>query len=92
LLHIVHGGIHTTEYTMKVLTSKARPQGGSVSTTIPTEAARRMGLNAGSDLFWVEDGMGGYHVSPSNPERIAMLQAHEEIMDQYRDVFAALAK
>ena len=77
---------------MSVLTSKARAQGGSVSTTIPTEATRRMGVTAGDELFWVEDGMGGYHVSASNPDRADMLRAHAEIMDEYRDVFAALAK
>lgn len=77
---------------MPVLTSRARAQGGSVSTTIPTEATRRMGLNPGDELFWVEDGMGGYHVTASNPERAEMLRVHAEIMDEYRDVFAALAK
>ncbi len=35
---------------------------------------------------------GGYYVSLGNPEQVAMLRAHEEIMDQYRDVFAALVK
>lgn len=74
------------------LVSKARPQGGSISTTVPTEAVRRMGVSAGDELYWVEDGAGGYHVSPVNPERAAMLKAHEEIMGEYRDVFAALAK
>jgi hypothetical protein len=77
---------------MSILTSKARTQGGSVSTTIPTEASRRMGVRSGDELFWVEDGMGGYHVTASNPDRGAMLRAHAEIMDEYRDVFAALAK
>ncbi len=77
---------------MPILTSKARAQGGSVSTTIPTEAARRMGIRSGDDLFWVEDGMGGYHVTPTSPERAAMLKAHEEVMNEYRDLFAALAK
>jgi antitoxin component of MazEF toxin-antitoxin module len=80
------------EFTMPVLMSKARRQGGSVSTTIPAEAARRMGVNGGTELVWVEDGLGGYHVSPSNPERMMMLQAHEEVMDEYKDVFAALIK
>ena len=75
-----------------ILTSKARTQGGSLSTTIPTEVSRRMGVSAGDELFWVEDGMGGYRVTASSPERAAMLRAHAEIMDEYRDVFAALAK
>ena len=77
---------------MSILTSKARAQGGSLSTTIPTEVTRRMGVNSGDELYWVEDGMGGYRVTANNPERAAMLKAHAEIMDEYRDVFAALAK
>jgi bifunctional DNA-binding transcriptional regulator/antitoxin component of YhaV-PrlF toxin-antitoxin module len=77
---------------MPMLTSKARAQGGSVSTTIPTEATRRMGVKPGDELFWVEDGAGGYHVSASNPDRATMLRAHAEIMDEYKDVFAALAE
>ena len=77
---------------MSILTSKARAQGGSVSTTIPIEAARRMGVNPGDELYWVPDGEGGYHVSTSNPARASMLRAHEEILEEYRDVFAPLAK
>jgi bifunctional DNA-binding transcriptional regulator/antitoxin component of YhaV-PrlF toxin-antitoxin module len=77
---------------MRILTSKARAQGGSVSTTIPIEAARRMGVNPGDEIYWVADGEGGYHVSASNPARASMLRAHGEIMDEYRDVFTPLAK
>jgi bifunctional DNA-binding transcriptional regulator/antitoxin component of YhaV-PrlF toxin-antitoxin module len=77
---------------MHILTSKARAQGGSVSTTIPVEAARRMGVDPGDEIYWVSDGEGGYHVSVSNPTRASMLRAHGEIMDEHGDVFAALAK
>jgi hypothetical protein len=80
------------EVELMILTSKTRAQGGSVSTTIPTEAVRRMGLGVGEELYWVEDGMGGYHVTPTSPERTALLEAHEEIMAEYREVFATLAK
>lgn len=77
---------------MAVLTSKARARGGSVSTTVPTEAARRMGSNPGDELYWFEDGSGGYHVTAANPDRAAMLKAHAQVMDEHRGVFAALAK
>jgi hypothetical protein len=77
---------------MSILTSKVRAEGGVVSTSIPDEAIRRMGVNPGDELFWVEDGMGGYHVSVSSPHRSAMLRAHGEIMDEHGDAFAALAK
>ena len=75
-----------------VLTSTAEPQGDTVSIAVPAEAARRLGVGAGDDLYWVEDGLGGYHVTPVNPERAAMLRAHEEIMTEYRDLFAALVR
>ena len=77
---------------MAILKSKTRAQGGSVSTTIPSEAVRRMGVDPGTELYWVEDGQGGSRVSPVNPERTAMLEAHEEVMTEYREVFSALAK
>jgi len=77
---------------MAILTSKVRAQGGSASTTLPAEAARRMGVEPGDELFWIEDGAGGYRVSPISPERLAMLKAHDVVMAEYRDVFAALAK
>jgi bifunctional DNA-binding transcriptional regulator/antitoxin component of YhaV-PrlF toxin-antitoxin module len=77
---------------MAALTSRTRAQGGSITTTVPTEATRKMGLQPGAELYWVEDGMGGYHVLPYDPEVAEALRAHEEIMEEYREVFAALAK
>jgi putative addiction module antidote len=77
---------------MPILTSRARADGDSVSTTIPAEVIRRMGIKPGDELFWIEDGRGGYHVAASNPERAALLGAHAQIMDEHRDAFAALAK
>jgi putative addiction module antidote len=75
-----------------LLTSKTRGQGGSVTTTIPAEVARKLGVQPGDELFWVEDGAGGYHVTPLDPATQEMLEAHEEIIREYRDVFAALAR
>ena len=77
---------------MPILTSKPRAQGGTVTTTIPIEAARRMGVSPGDEIYWVADNEGGYHVSRSNPTRASMLRARAGIMDEYRDVFALLAK
>lgn len=74
------------------LTSKTREQGGSIATTIPAEVARKLGIRPGEELFWVEDGAGGYHVTPFDPEMREILEAHEEIMHEYKDVFRALAE
>ena len=73
---------------MPILTSRTRVEDDSVTTTIPAEAARRMGVSPGDELCWVEDGMGGYHVSACNPSRVAALRAHAEIMDEYGDAFS----
>jgi bifunctional DNA-binding transcriptional regulator/antitoxin component of YhaV-PrlF toxin-antitoxin module len=75
-----------------LLTSKTRGQGGSVTTTVPAEVIRKLGLRPGDELYWVDNGAGGYHVTPLDPETQAMLEAHEEVIREYRDVFAALAK
>jgi putative addiction module antidote len=75
-----------------LLTSKTLGQEGSVTVTIPIEVVRKLGLQPGDELFWVEDSTGGYHVTPLDPERQEMLKAHEEIIREYRDVFSALSK
>lgn len=75
-----------------LLSTKARAQGGSLTTSIPAEVARRLGLVAGTDLFWVEDGQGGYRVYPGGDKTRRMLEAHEEAISDFRDVFQELAR
>lgn len=75
-----------------LLSTKARAQGGSLTTSIPAEVARRLGVSAGTDLFWVEDGQGGYRVYPGGDKTRRILEAHEEAISDYRDVFRELAK
>jgi antitoxin component of MazEF toxin-antitoxin module len=75
-----------------LLSTKARVQGGSLTTSIPAEVARRLGVSAGTDLFWVEDGQGGYRVYPGGDKTRRLLEAHEEAISDYRDVFRELAK
>lgn len=53
---------------------------------------RRLGLPAGQELAWIEDGLGGFRVVPYSPETAAALEAHERIMTEYAAAFRALAK
>lgn len=76
----------------RMLKSRTRTQGGSLTTTIPVEVGRRLGLSEGDELYWVSDGAGGYHVSVSRPDIRKVLEAHEEVLEEYRDVFKALAE
>lgn len=75
-----------------LLNTKARAQGGSLTTSIPAEVVRRLGLVAGTDLFWVEDGQGGYRVYPGGDKTRRILEAHEEAISDFRDVFQELAR
>jgi antitoxin component of MazEF toxin-antitoxin module len=77
---------------MPILLSKTRLQGASVVTTLPAEVARRLAIEAGQELEWVEDGMGGFRVVPHTSETAAALEAHAKIMAEYDSVFRALAK
>jgi hypothetical protein len=75
-----------------VLKSKTRAQGGSVVATLPAEVTRRLALQPGQMLYWREASPGTYTVSALDPEQAAALEAMEQAVEQYREVFAALAK
>ncbi len=77
---------------MQILLSRTRAQGASVVTTLPAEVARRLGVAAGQELEWIEDGMGGFRVVPHTPQTAEALEAHAQIMAEYDSVFRALAK
>lgn len=77
---------------MKSLRSRTRAQGASVVTTLPAEVARRLGVAAGQELEWIEDGMAGFRVVPHTPEMAEALEAHARFMAEYDSVFRSLAK
>lgn len=77
---------------MRSLTSKTRAQGASVVTTLPAEVVRRLGIPAGQELEWIEDGMGGFRVVVHTPDLAGALEAHEQIMAEYDSAFRELAK
>ena len=64
---------------MAILTSKTRAQGASIVTTLPAEVVRRLGIPAGQELEWIEDGMGGFRVVPYTPEMAEALEAHPAV-------------
>lgn len=77
---------------MSVLSSRTRSQGASIVTTLPAEVARRLGVEAGQQLHWFEDGAGGFRVVPAATDLEEALDAHEEIMRRYDAVFRKLAE
>ena len=77
---------------MDSITSKTRSQGASVVTTLPAEVARRLGIEPGQELDWIEDGMGGFRVVPHSEDTAEALKAHARIMAEYDSVFRALSQ
>lgn len=61
-------------------------------TTLPAEVARRLGLEPGQQLHWIEDGAGGFRVVPASDDVAVALRAHESIMRKYDGVFRKLAE
>jgi antitoxin component of MazEF toxin-antitoxin module len=74
-----------------ILSTKVRAQGGSLVTSIPETVVHEMRLAAGSEVFWVKDGQGGYRVFPDSAKARTILEAHEEEVDHHSDVFRDLA-
>jgi len=74
------------------ITSRTRAQGASVVTTVPAEVVRRLGIPAGQELEWIEDGMGGFRVVLKSEGLSEALEAHEGIMAEYDSVFRELAR
>ncbi|MGI8402733.1 MAG: AbrB/MazE/SpoVT family DNA-binding domain-containing protein [Gemmatimonadaceae bacterium] len=77
---------------MAAITTTVRQQGSSAVTTVPTEIVRRLGISAGTTLAWVEDGLGGFHVTPFSADTAKAIEIHEGVMKKYDSVFRALAK
>ncbi len=74
------------------LTSRTRSQGASIVTTLPAEVVRRLGIPAGQELDWIEDGMGGFRVVPHTSDMAEALEVHEQVIDEYEEVFRKLAE
>ena len=75
---------------MSVLTSKTRLQGASVVTTLPAEVVRRLAIESGQELDWIEDGLGGFRVMIHSPETAHALVKHADIIAEFDSVFRAL--
>lgn len=76
---------------MSVLTSKTRAQGASLVTTLPAEVARRLTIEAGQELLWIEDGMGGFRIMLHSAETAEELNQLSSTMAEFDSVFRALA-
>ena len=66
--------------------------GNSVGVVLPKEAMVKLGVEKGDVIYLTEASGGAMQITPYDPEVARQIALGEEIMDDYRDTFRALAK
>lgn len=66
--------------------------GNSTGLILPKELLARLRLGQGDWVYVTEMADGGFQVLPYDPDFEAAMTLADEIMDEYRDTLAALAK
>lgn len=66
--------------------------GNSDGLLIPREVMQRLDLKRGQQLHLVELAGGGFQALPYDPDFEETMEIAGEVMDEYRDTLAALAK
>jgi putative addiction module antidote len=66
--------------------------GNSDGLILPRELMQRLDLKRGQQLHIIELAGGGFQVLPYDPDFEKTMDIAEEVMDEYRDTLAALAK
>jgi putative addiction module antidote len=66
--------------------------GNSDGLILPRELMQRLDLKRGQQLHVIELAGGGFQVLPYDPDFEKTMEIADEIMDEYKDTLAALAK
>ena len=66
--------------------------GNSDGLILPRDFMQRLDLKRGQQLYVTELPGGGFQVVPYDPDFEKTMQFADEVMDEYRDTLAALAK
>lgn len=66
--------------------------GNSVGMVLSKEALADLGVGKGDTLYLTKGPDGSMRLSPYDPEVARQIALGEELMDEYRDTFRALAK
>ncbi len=66
--------------------------GNSDGLILPRELMQRLDLKRGQSLHVVELAGGGFQALPYDPDFEQTIKIADEVMDEYRDTLAALAK
>ena len=66
--------------------------GNSVGVVLPKDVLAKLGVKKGDVIFVTEAPGGDLRLSAYDPEVARQIELGEQIMDDYRDTFRALAK
>jgi len=66
--------------------------GNSTGLILPKELMKRLDLKRGQQLHIVELAGGGFQVLPYDPEFERTMEVVDDVIDEYRDTLAQLAK
>jgi putative addiction module antidote len=69
-----------------------RKIGNSVGVILPKELLARLNLKEGDKFYPVEQPDGSLRLSPFNPKHARTMAIARQVMHEYRDTLAALAK
>jgi putative addiction module antidote len=66
--------------------------GNSVGVILPKEALAKLGVAKGDVIYLTDASDGAMQIAPYSTEVARQIALGEDIMDEYRDTFRALAK
>ncbi len=78
--------------TRSVMKLDIKKIGNSDGLILPRELMQRLDLKRGQSLHITELAGGGFQAIPYDPDFEKTMELAEEVMDEYRDTFATLAK
>ncbi len=82
----------TRELEIESTALQIRKIGNSVGVILPKELLARLNLKEGDRFYPVEQPDGSLRLSPFNPKHARTMEVARQIMHEYRDTFAELAK
>jgi putative addiction module antidote len=71
---------------------QVRKIGNSLGLILPKELLAQLGFHEGDKLYPVRQPDGSLRLSPFDPKHARTMEIARQIMHEYRDTFAALAK
>lgn len=71
---------------------KVRRIGNSLGVVLPRDVLARLGVDEGSEIVLTDTPEGGLRIDRADDEFARQMEAAEEIMEQYKNALAELAK